>query len=43
LLSYDAFLVQKPEEILEKFKKFDSRVVFGAEAFCWPDEKLEVI
>lgn len=25
---------------MEKFKKFESRLVFGAEAYCWPDLSL---
>lgn len=29
------------EEIIEKFKSFpDTRVLFAAEQFCWPDSKL---
>lgn len=29
------------KEILEKFKSFpDTRVLFSAEQFCWPDSKL---
>ncbi len=39
--SYDVVLVMESTEILAKFKKFDARVVFGAEAFCWPDLNLE--
>lgn len=26
--------------MLEKFKEFNSRIVFGAEAYCWPDLSL---
>lgn len=30
------------QDILEKFKKFNARVVFSAEGFCWPDPSLAV-
>ncbi|KAK3104424.1 hypothetical protein FSP39_001801, partial [Pinctada imbricata] len=40
--SYDAVLTAGKEEILQKFQKFDARVVFSAEGFCWPDESLKV-
>ena len=29
-------------DILEKFHKFNARVVFSAEGFCWPDKTLAV-
>lgn len=38
---YDVILVQEPAEILRKFKLFGSKIVFGAEDFCWPDQTLE--
>ncbi len=31
----------EPEEILQKFAKFEANVVFGAEPFCWPDQSLK--
>ncbi len=39
--SYDVVLLEEPEVILDKFSKFEARVVFGAEGFCWPDANLE--
>ena len=39
--SYDVILLGEPGEILEKFKNFGAKVVFGAEGFCWPDASLE--
>ena len=30
------------EDILQKFKDFDCRLVFSAESFCWPDVSLAV-
>ncbi|XP_062612335.1 multifunctional procollagen lysine hydroxylase and glycosyltransferase LH3-like [Saccostrea cucullata] len=38
--SYDVVLTAGKKEILEKFKKFNARVVFSAEGFCWPDPSL---
>lgn len=40
--SYDVVITAKEEQIVETFKRnFDgARIVFGAEGFCWPDEKL---
>uniref|UniRef100_A0A8B9LW70 procollagen-lysine 5-dioxygenase n=1 Tax=Astyanax mexicanus TaxID=7994 RepID=A0A8B9LW70_ASTMX len=38
--SYDVILAGGPEEILWKFARFKHRVVFSAEGFCWPDQKL---
>ncbi|MGH0189121.1 UNVERIFIED_CONTAM: hypothetical protein FKN15_033523 [Acipenser sinensis] len=29
-----------PRELLLKFQRFNHRVVFSAEGFCWPDQKL---
>ncbi|XP_063410328.1 multifunctional procollagen lysine hydroxylase and glycosyltransferase LH3-like isoform X1 [Mytilus trossulus] len=39
--SYDVVFTAGPDEILEKFKKFDSNVIFSAEGFCWPDANLK--
>lgn len=39
--SYDVIFTAGAEEILEKFEKFDSNVVFSAEGFCWPDRSLK--
>ncbi|XP_073953493.1 procollagen lysyl hydroxylase isoform X2 [Choristoneura fumiferana] len=39
--SYDVMFLATVEEIIEKFKSFpDTRVLFAAEQFCWPDSKL---
>ena len=38
--SYDVIIVEEPETILEKFKSLNSRIVFGAETYCWPDISL---
>ncbi|KAH3821107.1 procollagen-lysine,2-oxoglutarate 5-dioxygenase 1-like isoform X1 [Dreissena polymorpha] len=38
--SYDVVLTSGSEDILEKFRKLDARVVFSAEGFCWPDKQL---
>ncbi|XP_064610381.1 procollagen-lysine,2-oxoglutarate 5-dioxygenase 1-like isoform X2 [Liolophura sinensis] len=38
--SYDLIFLNGAKEILDKFKKLNSRVVFSAEGFCWPDANL---
>ncbi|XP_076842261.1 multifunctional procollagen lysine hydroxylase and glycosyltransferase LH3-like [Brachyhypopomus gauderio] len=38
--SYDVILASGPEELLWKFSRFKHRVVFSAEGFCWPDQRL---
>ncbi|KAA0706473.1 Procollagen-lysine,2-oxoglutarate 5-dioxygenase 3 [Triplophysa tibetana] len=38
--SYDVILASGPEELLWKFSQFAHRVVFSAEGFCWPDQRL---
>ena len=38
--SYDVVILAEANEIIEAFEKFDANVVFGAEAFCWPDQSL---
>nr|XP_021187543.2 procollagen-lysine,2-oxoglutarate 5-dioxygenase isoform X1 [Helicoverpa armigera] len=39
--SYDVLFLSSIEEILKKFRSFpDTRVLFAAEQFCWPDTKL---
>ncbi|RVE46862.1 hypothetical protein evm_008507 [Chilo suppressalis] len=39
--SYDIMFLSTLEDILKKFKSFkDTRVLFSAEQFCWPDSKL---
>ncbi|XP_013189452.1 procollagen-lysine,2-oxoglutarate 5-dioxygenase isoform X2 [Amyelois transitella] len=39
--SYDVMFLASLDKILKKFKTFsDTRVLFSAEQFCWPDSKL---
>lgn len=38
--SYDVILASGPEELLYKFSRLGHRVVFSAEGFCWPDQRL---
>ncbi|KAJ8281916.1 hypothetical protein COCON_G00044350 [Conger conger] len=38
--SYDVILASGPQELLWKFSRIGHRVVFSAEGFCWPDQKL---
>ncbi|XP_064641909.1 procollagen-lysine,2-oxoglutarate 5-dioxygenase 1-like isoform X4 [Lineus longissimus] len=38
--SYDVVLTAEYKEILKQFKKSESRVIFSAEGFCWPDLSL---
>ena len=37
--SYDLHLFQSASQIVTKFKKFNAKVVFGAEYFCSPDNR----
>ncbi|CAB1345676.1 unnamed protein product, partial [Coregonus sp. 'balchen'] len=37
---YDVILASGPEELLWKFSRLSHRMVFSAEGFCWPDQKL---
>lgn len=39
--SYDVIFLASWTDILEKFQMFKAKVVFAAENFCWPDEKLK--
>lgn len=38
--SYDVLLLGNAEQILKQFKMASAKIFFGAEGFCWPDEKL---
>ncbi len=38
--AYDTVLLAGEKEILEKFSRFNSRLVFSAEANCWPGPEL---
>uniref|UniRef100_A0A1A7W8Z6 procollagen-lysine 5-dioxygenase n=1 Tax=Iconisemion striatum TaxID=60296 RepID=A0A1A7W8Z6_9TELE len=38
--SYDVIFASGPEELLSKFLRLGHRVVFSAEGFCWPDQRL---
>lgn len=40
LCSYDVVLAASPDELLAKFSRLGHRVVFSAEGFCWPDQRL---
>ncbi|XP_034020441.1 multifunctional procollagen lysine hydroxylase and glycosyltransferase LH3 [Thalassophryne amazonica] len=39
--SYDVIFASGPKELLSKFSRTGHRVVFSAEGFCWPDQRLE--
>lgn len=38
--SYDVIFTAGAKEILKKFYKFNTNVLFSAEGFCWPDQSL---
>lgn len=38
--AFDVLFYGGAKEILERFKKFDARVVFSTEHNCWPDAAL---
>ncbi|XP_054270597.1 procollagen-lysine,2-oxoglutarate 5-dioxygenase-like isoform X1 [Macrosteles quadrilineatus] len=38
--SYDVVLLGPVAAILEQFRAMDARVVFSAEPFCWPDQRM---
>ncbi|KAM4714261.1 multifunctional procollagen lysine hydroxylase and glycosyltransferase LH3 [Anableps anableps] len=38
--SYDVIFAAGPDELLSKFSSLGHRVVFSAEGFCWPDQRL---
>lgn len=38
--SYDVLFAASSEAIIQKFLDFNSKAVFSAEQFCWPDQKL---
>ncbi|KAG8005883.1 Procollagen-lysine [Nibea albiflora] len=37
---YDVIFASGPDELLSKFSRLGHRVVFSAEGFCWPDQRL---
>lgn len=39
--SYDVIFTAPLEEIINRFKKTEARVLVSAENFCWPDKSLE--
>ena len=41
-ISYDVIFSADPETIIKKFIEFNSKSVFSAEQFCWPDQSLAV-
>ncbi|XP_073976673.1 procollagen lysyl hydroxylase [Rhodnius prolixus] len=38
--SYDVIFLGDADQIVNQFLELDSRLVFSAEVFCWPDEHL---
>lgn len=38
--SYDVVVAAGKEELLKQFDKFEAKIVFGSEGFCWPDSSL---
>ncbi|CAG0886727.1 unnamed protein product [Darwinula stevensoni] len=38
--SYDVVLLGSPEQVKKEFEASGARVLFSAEAFCWPDDTL---
>uniref|UniRef100_A0AAY4BPB0 procollagen-lysine 5-dioxygenase n=1 Tax=Denticeps clupeoides TaxID=299321 RepID=A0AAY4BPB0_9TELE len=38
--SYDVIFASGPQELLWKFSRISHRVIFSAEGFCWPDQRL---
>ena len=40
LSSVSIILSRSESEIVEAFKEYDARIVFGAETTCWPDRDL---
>lgn len=38
--SYDVIFASGPDELLLRFSRLGHRVVFSAEGFCWPDQRL---
>lgn len=38
--SYDVIFASGPDELLHRFRRFSHRVLFSAEGFCWPDQRL---
>ncbi|MFT7796404.1 procollagen-lysine,2-oxoglutarate 5-dioxygenase 3 isoform X1 [Arapaima gigas] len=38
--SYNVIFASSPREVLWKFSRMGHRVVFSADGFCWPDQKL---
>ena len=38
--SYDVVLLQNPQEILNKFRQFNSNIIFSSEKTCWPSPEL---
>lgn len=38
--AYDVIFITNLTAIVEKFKTFDAKILFGAEGICWPKEEL---
>jgi len=41
--SYDVIFLSGSDEIMKKYKKFETDVVFAGEKTCWPDKSMERI
>lgn len=39
--SYDVLFTTNIDVIVHKFKKFEARILFGAEKLLWPDKTVE--
>jgi len=38
--SYDVIMSANTEEIVEKYKEFNKKIVFASESSCWPDRNI---
>ena len=41
--AYDVIVHQNPKTIISRFKDLNANVVFGAEYFCNPDKKVNIV
>ena len=41
--AYDVIVHQNPKTIISRFKDLNANVVFGAEYFCNPDKKVNMV
>ena len=40
--SFDVVINDNAQNIIEKYKKFNGKIVFSAETYCWPDKLLAI-